>query len=229
MTIAKISDSIKITFREENAQEIRMAAFLRSQKEIGKELKTEVMKAVYSFLDTFAVGADPNSTSSDVETAFITSMISMSSQMSTLALYCRVKHGINLSPESWRTFGLLPSPIARTSHNFLPTCDDTPDLPGVRDLTKESVAHQPQETVGQRLLRENQERSEEIDREIAARSIEIEQSLENTVSVEEKKPQVVTSNLSDYDQDEDDDDETDAEYLARMALIVENRSSKVVE
>lgn len=212
MSDAKIIDSIKINFRDSNAQEIRMAAFLRSQKEIGKELKSEIMRSVYSFLDTFAVGADPNSTSSDIETAFITSMISMSSQMSALALYCRLEHQINLSAESWRTFGLLPPPIdratTRSGKSTMPNPGSYLDFAVDEKGNKLSMLSVPSETTGQRLSRENQERPDEIDQETVNRSFDLSTDVE--FFLQEAQPETVDEYDPDYDPE---DDLSEEEYL----------------
>ena len=219
MSDTKIFDSVRIIFRESHPQEMRMAAFLRSQKEIGKELKAEVLKPLYSFLDTFAVGSDSKSTPAEIETAFITSMIAMSSQMSSLALYCRLEHGINLSPESWRTFGLLPSPIG-TSLHVLPSITTTESPTDLR------------ETTGQRLSRENRERLEEINQQApSVASVVDSEVLIETLPIVDNRTAITRTPppVPDEIDDDGDDDETDEEYLARTAHLVINRSSKIVE
>ena len=235
MSSAEIIDSIKIDFRDGNLQEMRMATFLRSRKDMGKQLKTEILKPLYSFLDTFAVGADPNSTPAEIETAFITSMIEMSSQMSALALYCRVEHGINLSPESWRTFGLLPSPIAQGRTSF----DVRQNLP--------PTLENDGETTGQRLMRENREILPYIDQETREQLL----SQKDQASVQETQsprppaapevlmetviapvptpvPEVEEQEDDDYDPDYDpEDDLSDEEYSALVLGRIPNRQEVV--
>jgi hypothetical protein len=266
MTADKIIDSIKINFRENNAQEIRVAAFLRSQKEIGKELKAEITKPLYSFIDTYAVGEDPNSTLDEIETTFITSMIAMSSQMSSLSLYCRVKHGINLSPDSWRTFGLLHSPIPGTSEYIPPIFDkgsksgiamsvnddtnfhsekyekgraDTRPTTQSRTLIDESLTFMspevisrlvddPTETTCQRLSRENQELSDEIDREIVDRS----STQPNLVPEDEDYDEEYEKYKNTEDEDDDydpDDDLTDDEYAAKVLARIPNNQMVITD
>jgi uncharacterized protein YxjI len=245
MTADKIIDSIKINFRENNAQELRVAAFLRSQKEMGKELKAEVTKPLYSFIDTYAVGEDPNSTSDEIETAFITSMIAMSSQMSSLALYCRVKHGINLSPESWRTFGLLPSPISGASDYIPPTFakgskvgiamstnGDTNfhaekyerDRADTLTFIDEPVTFMSRDVISQSLDDSTETTGQVLSRENQERSDEIDQEIEDR-SIDQPK-------LISADEDDDydpDDDLTDEEYAAKVLARMPNRQMPVVD
>lgn len=107
MAVDKIIDSVKLTFRENSPQEVRLINYLRGQRSKGKELKTEMMKAVASFFDVYAIAEDPNSTQSEIEQAFVKSLNMLSGQMSDLEVYCRGR--IPLSSDSWKRFGLLPS------------------------------------------------------------------------------------------------------------------------
>ena len=73
------------------------------------------------------------------------SMNSMSGEMSHLATYCRTKHGIELTSESWRWFGLIPlAPFDLAS-----TRSD-----GVNSGRPSAFENQS-ETTGQRLSPEN--------------------------------------------------------------------------
>jgi hypothetical protein len=99
---------INISFLESNPQEARIANYLKVVKEtVGIEVKPQIIRAVTAFFDTYAIGEDPNSSPEQVEEAFVNALNSLSSELSNLDAYCRIRHGIDLAPNTWKRFGLL--------------------------------------------------------------------------------------------------------------------------
>jgi hypothetical protein len=99
---------INISFLQSNPQEARIASYLKFVKEsVGIEVKPQIMRAVAAFFDTYAVGENPNSSPQQVEETFINSLNALSSELSNLDAYCRIRHGIDISPNTWKRFGLL--------------------------------------------------------------------------------------------------------------------------
>ena len=100
---------ITISFSETNPLEKRLVTYLRRVKEnSGDEVKSQVLRMMAILVDTYSIAEDPNSSVGEIEESLIRSMNSMSGEMSQLATYCRTKHGIELTSESWRRFGLIP-------------------------------------------------------------------------------------------------------------------------
>jgi hypothetical protein len=99
---------INISFLESNPQEARIASYLKFVKEsVGIEVKPQIMRAVAAFFDTYAIGENPDSSPEQIEETFINSLNALSSELSNLDAYCRIRHGIDLSPNTWKRFGLL--------------------------------------------------------------------------------------------------------------------------
>jgi hypothetical protein len=115
----------------------------------------------------------------------------MSGQMSDLAAYVQNRYGFD--PDTWQRFGLLPASI-------VPTYDWPP-----------SIAQSPVESTGDRLTRENQQRSDEIDRELASRQVA------PVVQTAVKTPAVI-----ELEDDDDDDDLSPEEYEAKMRASMED-------
>jgi hypothetical protein len=99
---------INISFLVTNPQEARIANYLKFVKEnVGIEIKPQIIRAVVAFFDTYAIGEDTNSSPQQIEEAFINSLNALSSEMSNLNAYCRIRHGIDVGPKTWKRFGLL--------------------------------------------------------------------------------------------------------------------------
>jgi hypothetical protein len=108
MATDRTKSLINISFLESNPQEARIASYLKVVKEtVGIEVKPQIMRAVTAFFDTYAIGEDPNSSPEQIEEAFVNSLNSLSSELSNLDAYCRIRHGIDLSPNTWKRFGLV--------------------------------------------------------------------------------------------------------------------------
>ena len=217
---------ITISFSETNPLEKRLVAHLRQVKEnLGDEVKSQILRMMTILTDTYSIGEDPNSSVGDIEESLIRSMNSMSGEMSQLAAYCRTKHGIELTSESWRRFGLIPlAPFDLSSTRSNGVITDCPPAP----------ESQP-ETTGQRLTRENQERSDEIDRQIhsAQPFIDPEVLMETVSLVDETIIAPAPLPVPDEDDDEDDDydpddDLTDEEYSAKVLARIPNNQVVMV-
>jgi hypothetical protein len=108
MATDRTKSLINISFLESNPQEARIASYLKFVREsVGIEVKPQIMRAVTAFFDTYAIGEDPNSSPQQVEEAFINSLNALSSELSNLDAYCRIRHGIDIAPSTWKRFGLL--------------------------------------------------------------------------------------------------------------------------
>ncbi len=100
---------LAVSFLETNPLEVRLVKYLRSVKErFGDEAKTQIVRGLMILFDTYAIGEDSTSSISDIEEALVRSLNALSGQMSEQAAYCRSRHGIDLTPESWKRFGVLP-------------------------------------------------------------------------------------------------------------------------
>jgi hypothetical protein len=99
---------INISFLGTNPQEARIANHLKFVKEnVGIEIKPQIIRAVAAFFDTYAIGEDPTSSPQQIEEAFVNSLNALSNEMSNLDAYCRIRHGIDIAPKTWKRFGLL--------------------------------------------------------------------------------------------------------------------------
>jgi hypothetical protein len=108
MATDRTKSLINISFLESNPQEARIASYLKVVKEsVGIEVKPQIMRAVAAFFDTYAIGEDPNSSPQQIEETLVNSLNSLSSELSNLDAYCRIRHGIDISPNTWKRFGLL--------------------------------------------------------------------------------------------------------------------------
>jgi hypothetical protein len=107
MRAKRAIDSVKLEFRENHPTEARISSYLRSRQAQGKELKSEVMTAVIAFFETYAIADDPLCSPSDLHDSWIRSLNLLSGQMSSLSA-C-VERKIQVQPESWRRFALVPT------------------------------------------------------------------------------------------------------------------------
>jgi hypothetical protein len=107
MRAKRAIDSVKLEFRENHPTEARIVSYLRSRQAQGKELKSEVMTAVIAFFETYAIADDPSCSPSDLHDSWIRSLNLLSGQMSSLSA-C-VERKIQVQPESWRRFALVPT------------------------------------------------------------------------------------------------------------------------
>jgi hypothetical protein len=108
MAMDRTKSLINISFLQSNPQEARIASYLKSVKEsVGIEVKPQIMRAVAAFFDTYAVGEDPSSSPQQIEETFVNSLNALSSELSNLDAYCRIRHGIDIAPNTWKRFGLL--------------------------------------------------------------------------------------------------------------------------
>lgn len=177
----------------DNDRHVRLIKLLQSKKFFDRDVKSLMMEPAAAYYQTYEVGEDSNSTREDVLESLINSFNSLSGQMSNLAAYAQSKYGID--PDVWKRFGLLPTPVAPTY--------DRPPL----------IAQSPVESTGDRLTRENQQRSDEIDRELASREIA---PVAQTAS---KRPPAV---IEPDEDDDDDDDLSPEEYEAKMRASMED-------
>jgi hypothetical protein len=107
MRAKRAVDIIAIELRDANQNEARISSYLRSRQAQGKELKSEVMTTMTAFFETYAIADDPLCSSSDLHDSWIRSLNLLSGQMSSLSA-C-VERKIQVQPESWRRFGLVPT------------------------------------------------------------------------------------------------------------------------
>jgi hypothetical protein len=108
MATDRTKSLINISFLESNPQEARIASYLKVVREsVGIEVKPQIMRAVSAFFDTYAIGEDPNSSPQQIEETLVNSLNALSSELSNLDAYCRIRHGIDISPNTWKRFGLL--------------------------------------------------------------------------------------------------------------------------
>jgi hypothetical protein len=199
---ASIAESVKINLRANNSREAMLARYLRSQKDSGIEMKTNVLNPTFAFLELYAVGEQPgvDVSKEEIERVLVESMIALSAQMSSHANYARTKFGVNLVADSWRMFGLLPSPIADL---YVPTEDR-----GISDSIQFSEI--PSKDRLDRLAQILGLPVEADDLSLAFddRLVDI---AELSVSIDDR--------LTDSDLDDDDDNLSDDEWLAKTDSI----------
>jgi hypothetical protein len=205
MDESKKDFNLKIVASEEHY--LQVIGYLKSNKHHQGSVKHQIMRAMMSFFDPYSIGEDPNSSKEDVLESVINSLNTLSGQMSDLAAYVQVRHGID--PDIWKRFGLLPTSIA-------PTYD-----------RPQSIANALGESTGDRLSRDNQQRfsrgeatpTEEIDRELASREIA------PVVQTAQKKPPAAVE----LEDEDDDDDLSDEEYEAKMRASIPTNSFKFAD
>ena len=206
MASTRAKNLVTVGLLESNPAEARFAEILRDEKlSSGMDIKPQVFGMIKSYLDPVAVGQNPDSTKADIEEALIRSLNTLASQMSWLATYCRTKHGIELTSESWQRFGLLFSPIAQVGTSS----DVRQNLPSVPESQSESW--------GQRLSRENHEGLIETLQEIPSpQTLAAPEVLMEPVITPAPAPAPVPEvEEDDYDPDYDpEDDLSDEEYSA---------------
>lgn len=198
---------VQINFKDDDELNV-LADYLRSGS-----VTLQSIEALKGYYHSLSVAQSSESSREDRDKSLFKSLGLLKQHMCYLMDYHFRLDGTVVTPESFSSVVINPLfkeygdsmwASTRSGKSVLPMCDDIPDLPGVRDLTKEPVVQSP-ETVGQRLSRENQERSEEIDREIAARSIDP----VPLVVPDDDEPEE-----DDYDPDYDpEDDLSEEEYL----------------
>ncbi len=197
-----------------------LADFLRTGSVTLQSL--EALKGYYSSL---SVAKFPGSSREDRDKSLLKSLGLLKQQMCYLMDFHHQLDGTVVTPDSFST--VMINPVVKEYAEF-----DQFDALGGKPVissgilpeseTNPLISSPPAETTGQRLSRENQERSGEIDREIANRS----NTQPNFVPDEDEDDQDFDEEYEKYkqtedeDEDEDDDDNlTDEEYLEKMKSI----------
>lgn len=110
--MAETQRAISINIVQSDQRETMFAEYLRSTGGI----KSHLLNAGYAHWYSIALAENGSSISTDVELALIDSLAKLSSQMTYLIEYHRIKHNIRLSPETLHRCGVgnqnLPLPIA---------------------------------------------------------------------------------------------------------------------
>ncbi|NJR32010.1 MAG: hypothetical protein HC778_02975 [Chamaesiphon sp. CSU_1_12] len=203
---APIAESFRINLRETCSRELLLAKYLQIQKQGGVEIKSLILEPVMAFLELYAVGEDRAVSKSELERVLVEAMISLSGQMSSLANYARTRHQIELSPESWQMFGVLPSPLQSFSERSLAFVNR-------KDDKLETFATEPALGTDTRWLEQSVDDVMNLLEDSEPPTVSV-SNCQLNVNVESE---AVTFDNNDFD---DDDDLTDEEYLAKTASQV---------
>lgn len=218
MTETKKLNYLKLNIFESDIDQVLLAQYLRSS---GNGIKLSAFEAIRAFFYSVAIAECTDSSKEEIEKALLYCLSAMKHRMTELMDYHSRENGITVCPDLFSSVMINPSVRAWAEN-------DQEVVPTMRSMTTSKTeildCSPAAETTGRRSSRENQERSDEIDRQIA-QTPPAQQPQPIPVAI----PVAAVVSVDDDDDDDYDENETDEEYLARTAHLVKITSTKLVD
>lgn len=209
---------LQINLKEGDADSSMLAKFLR-----GGAISSRAIDALSAFYLSLAVAENPDSTKEDIRKAEHYCLSKLKGHICFLMDKHSRDSDIKIEGDDFATVMIDP-PMSHANDLISTRLGKSIVVDSL--LKRSSVVvppANPEESTGQRLSRENQERSNEVGREISARLGE-----DETRFIPPDKMAVEL--LGDEDDDYDpDDDLTDEEYSAKVLDRIPNNQMKIVD